>query len=732
MTEVSQQEEQQQLPVVENTSTTITPIDPSSVHRICSGQVIVDLATAVKELIENSLDAGATAIDIRLKEYGSEVIEVSDNGGGVSPGDRKLLMKKYHTSKLSTFDDLEQLMTFGFRGEALSSLCAVARVSAVTKVDGEECGVKLEFDSHGELVQETMIARAVGTTIAVKDLFHSLPVRHKEFKKNLKRDFSKLVSLLQAYSLIHTETRFLCTNQLGNGSARHTVISTQSIVPSTSGSGNGALDLDAVKAAARSLFNRRNADTLAPLRRTNDRLGVTIEGLVSSCNSGQATKSDSRFFFVNKRPIQYPKAGSVVYETFKSFVSPAQTAKPMCIINFQVDPKSVDVNVTPDKRKVFFHNETEICRFLQQCLVDLWEGQRSTFHVKQVFENKGAVYVDQRIDRMFDPVIACRDKTGKKDDGSSPEKGVVAVVEHAPTSKADVIVETRKERKRSLPISQFALGSTPVQGPEALLVHPSASTPGDNTDTPGYTGENKKAKTRVRHVEVIDQTKSLATASDINQEDGKSPAASEQQEEDNEQEVMPPPVAQDHAVIPGPTNDSEIEMIQCIEVEKSIEQSEQRQPSADEISLHTESSLEGQPPTQEVTEKPMHEPRDADPNADSILCVDIDLIRERTLRRAREIVEREHQELSKSSKAMRFNTATMMNSTDEAIQGLETFEKEKQAEDELIRIFNKENFKNLKVIGQFNLGFIVAKLGDDLFIVDQHASGMNAESRVLG
>jgi len=718
MTDGSQEH---QLLVVEKTSTTIAPIDPSSVHRICSGQVIVDLATAVKELIENSLDAGATAIDIRLKEYGSEVIEVSDNGGGVSPGDRKLLMKKYHTSKLSTFDDLEQLVTFGFRGEALSSLCAVARVSAVTKVDGEECGVKLEFDSQGELVQETMIARAVGTTISVKDLFHSLPVRHKEFKKNVKRDFSKLVSLLQAYSLVHTETRFLCTNQLGNGSVRNTVISTQSIGPSSSGSSHGSLDLDVVKAAARSLFNRRIADTLIPLRCTNDKLGVTIEGLVSSCNTGQATKSDWRFFFVNKRPIQYPKAGSLVYETFKSFVSPAQTAKPMCIINFQVDPRSVDVNVTPDKRKVFFHNETDICRFLQQCLVDLWEGQRSTYHVKQVVENKGVAFVDQRIDHMFDPVMACCDKSGKEQDDGV----VVENVEHTPASEpGDVVLETRKRRKSSLPISRFALGSTPVQGSESLLVHPSASTQGDNTiDITRDSGENKRSKARVCGVKAIEEIKTISTGSDISQDNGESPDASEQQQEVHSEREPMPVVVEDHAAIPDPTN--EFEVIECVEVETFIEQSG-KQPGADEVSPSTESSIEEQPPIQKDTEEPVLALRDGETNDDGILFVDIDLIRERTLQRAREIAHRDHEESSERSKTMRFNAATMMNSSDDAIQGVETFEKEKEAEDELTRVFNKENFRNMKVIGQFNLGFIVAKLGDDLFIVDQHASGMIA------
>ena len=136
----------------------IQPIDKASIHRLTSGQVITDLATAVKELVDNALDANATTVDLRLCDYGKSLVEVSDNGTGVAPADRVLLARKYHTSKLSKFDDLETLRTLGFRGEALSSLCAVSHVAVVTKVAEEECGVRLEYDEHGELSVETMTA----------------------------------------------------------------------------------------------------------------------------------------------------------------------------------------------------------------------------------------------------------------------------------------------------------------------------------------------------------------------------------------------------------------------------------------------------------------------------------------------------------------------------------------------------------------------------------------------
>ncbi|KAL3143767.1 hypothetical protein ABBQ32_003597 [Trebouxia sp. C0010 RCD-2024] len=153
----------------------IQAIDKGVVHRICSGQVILDLATAVKELVENALDAGATTVE----EHGSELIEIADNGSGVDPANYQSLTLKYHTSKLQRFSDLQAMSTFGFRGEALSSLCALASVSVTTRTANTNPAQRLTYDHTGALVGTAPTARAVGSTVAVKDLFKTLPVRHK-------------------------------------------------------------------------------------------------------------------------------------------------------------------------------------------------------------------------------------------------------------------------------------------------------------------------------------------------------------------------------------------------------------------------------------------------------------------------------------------------------------------------------------------------------------------------
>ncbi|KAG2456092.1 PMS2 endonuclease, partial [Polypterus senegalus] len=195
----------------------IKPIDRQSVHQICSGQVVLNLATAVKELVENSIDAGATNIEVKLKDYGVELIEVSDNGSGVHEDNFEGLTLKHHTSKLQEFSDLIHVETFGFRGEALSSLCSLSDLSIVTCHQSSQVGTRLVFDHNGRIAQKLPHPRQQGTTVTIQQLFQSLPVRHKEFQRNIKKEYAKMVQVLQAYCIISTNVRISCTNQVGAG-----------------------------------------------------------------------------------------------------------------------------------------------------------------------------------------------------------------------------------------------------------------------------------------------------------------------------------------------------------------------------------------------------------------------------------------------------------------------------------------------------------------------------------
>jgi len=262
-------------------------------------------------------------------------LEVSDNGSGIHPDDYEMLAQKHTTSKLREFDDLTNLNTFGFRGEALSSLCAISEsVTVHTRCKEQSIGVKLEYDRDGKLKGKTNAPRDVGTTVTLLGLFTALPVRHKDFLKNKTREYQRLLRRLQGYALIHSDKRFVCSNQTAK--ARHNVLTTH---------GTGKM-LDCLT----SIFGAKQKDSVAEVR-LECGTKVVIEGLISkgTANTGLST-SDRQFLYLNKRPVDVPKLSKVFNEVYKSFNT--GSAYPIFVLNLTMPFNAYDVNVTPDKRQV--------------------------------------------------------------------------------------------------------------------------------------------------------------------------------------------------------------------------------------------------------------------------------------------------------------------------------------------------------------------------------------------
>lgn len=183
-------------------------IPKSDANRIQSAQVITSVLDAAKELLENAIDAGARKISLRFTNYGLDVLEVIDDGSGVTEKDFDGLVAKHATSKLSDFDDLNRLTTLGFRGEALSALCNLSTLSIVTcEKNTYPMGYALEYDHDGNLKSKKRVSAQIGTSIRLENLFSTLPVRRKDFEKNAKRDLIKTSKLLQSYGAINTSIR---------------------------------------------------------------------------------------------------------------------------------------------------------------------------------------------------------------------------------------------------------------------------------------------------------------------------------------------------------------------------------------------------------------------------------------------------------------------------------------------------------------------------------------------
>ncbi|KAF7760691.1 hypothetical protein Agabi119p4_10100 [Agaricus bisporus var. burnettii] len=371
------------------TQSSIKPIDKTSVHRITSGQVVIDIQTAVKELIENSLDAGATNIDVRFKQYGLTSIEVVDNGSGIAEKDHEVIGLKHHTSKLSTYTDLAELHTFGFRGEALSSLCALCQSVQVTTSTQSPVGHCLDLDASGRIKSQKTVARPKGTTVTLKGLFQPLPVRRKELERNIKREFAKALGLLNAYALlpctVEPGIRLNVSNQPDKG-AKSQVLTTQG-TPSMRASvstlwGPKALDnvvdLDLRLEVERERGNKRTISQALPL--TDDEpLQIRVRGLISkfSVSCGR-TGTDRQFFYVNGRPCTLNKVQKAFNEVYRSF-NPNQSA--FIVADFVIPTAACDVNVSPDKRTIFLHSESNLIAALKAALERNFNPERSTFEV---------------------------------------------------------------------------------------------------------------------------------------------------------------------------------------------------------------------------------------------------------------------------------------------------------------------------------------------------------------
>uniref|UniRef100_A0A914DQZ4 Uncharacterized protein n=1 Tax=Acrobeloides nanus TaxID=290746 RepID=A0A914DQZ4_9BILA len=328
---------------------------------ICTGQVVISLSGACRELIDNALDAGATNIDVRVKENGTIALEVNDNGTGIDELNFPVLCKPHATSKLSSVKDFDQLSTFGFRGEALNALAALSDVTIVTKHTDAKLGSKLRFDNKGEIISKETVPRQVGTTIIVENLFKTLPVRRQEFVRNSRKEFLKMLNVIQTFALSRCDLRFICSNTV-NGK-RIQMIATPG---GTSSIVNVCASLFGVRAEKGNILEIEEAipdDEVRAIYGLQDRDDkvfeeIKIYGYISSCEVGHGRHSaDRQFVYVNHRPVDYSKVCKIANSVYQQF-NRGQYC--MLILFIEVDPAALDVNVSPDKRTVFLHEEKRL------------------------------------------------------------------------------------------------------------------------------------------------------------------------------------------------------------------------------------------------------------------------------------------------------------------------------------------------------------------------------------
>ncbi|KAL8778476.1 MAG: hypothetical protein Q9213_007399 [Squamulea squamosa] len=376
----------------------IKAIEGRSVHQIQSGQVIIDLCSVAKELVENSLDAGATSIEVRFKGYGLESIEVQDNGNGISKENYETVALKHYTSKLSTYDDLCSLQTFGFRGEALSSLCALSNFQVVTAQAHEAPkGTRLDFETSGKLKATSVVASQKGTTVVVEALFANLPVRRRELEKNIKREYAKVLQVLQAYACISTLVKFSVSNILAK-SKKNLVFATKSNVATRDNIANvfGARTLSALVSMNLRFSLQDTQSSKHPAGREASQ--VQVVGHVSRPVFGDGRQTpDRQLFFVNSRPCTLPQFAKVFNEVYKSYNS---LQSPFVFANIIIDTNAYDVNVSPDKKTILLHEQTALLESLRGTLLELFENQDQTVPQAQRPQPKLPVFKPLTVQRQ--------------------------------------------------------------------------------------------------------------------------------------------------------------------------------------------------------------------------------------------------------------------------------------------------------------------------------------------
>ncbi|TID31202.1 hypothetical protein CANINC_000145 [Pichia inconspicua] len=334
----------------------ILPLDKTVVSLIAAGEIIIAPSNALKELLENSIDAKASQIDIIIKDGGLKLLQISDNGTGINKEDLPILCQRFTTSKLVEFEDLRKISTYGFRGEALASISHIARLNVITKTENDPCAWKASYKG-GELIDGyengiKPIAGKQGTVLVVEDLFYNVPSRLRALKSP-NEEYSSILDVVSKYSIHVENVGFNCQRQGGSG--LDVMVRKQSNR----------------KDRIRTVYGSNIADNLLDVDIPIDddfkvEFGInSCRGMISN-TSFENKKTIQPIFFINNRLVvcdPLRRAINLVYSTYLP-----KGHKPFIYLALEIAPQNVDVNVHPTKREVRFLNETEIIDHIVQSL----------------------------------------------------------------------------------------------------------------------------------------------------------------------------------------------------------------------------------------------------------------------------------------------------------------------------------------------------------------------------
>lgn len=343
----------------------IRALDPDVVNKIAAGEIIVAPVHALKELVENAVDAGSTSLEILVKDGGLKMLQITDNGGGIEKEDLEILCVRHTTSKISTFEDLSSIATYGFRGEALASISHIAHLTVTTKTKDSSLAWRAHYldgklvpAKPGHSAEPKGVAGRQGTQITVEDLFFNVPTRRRAFR-SYADEFNKIIDMAGRYAIHCKGVGFTCKK---------------------AGEASNALSVQAqatVIDRIRQIHGSNVANELIELSVSDQRWGFSANGYVTNAN--YHIKKTTLLLFINHRCVESTTMKKALEQTYSVFLP--KGGHPFIYLSLEIDPARVDVNVHPTKREVHFLNEEEVIQAICQKI----EAELATVDTSRTF-----------------------------------------------------------------------------------------------------------------------------------------------------------------------------------------------------------------------------------------------------------------------------------------------------------------------------------------------------------
>ncbi|XP_038645084.1 PMS1 protein homolog 1 isoform X1 [Scyliorhinus canicula] len=416
-------------------------LPPDTVRLLSSSQTITSVVNVVKELVENSLDGNATNIEVKLENSGFDRIEVRDNGDGIKAADTPVMGLKHYTSKISHHEDLEALETYGFRGEALGSICTVSEVIVTTKTTADEVSTQYTLDNTGHIISQKPSHVGQGTTVTVLKLFKNIPVRKQFYStvKKCKEELKKVQDLLMAYGIIKPDLRIVFTHNKA-------VVWQKAKVSDH-------------KMALLTVLGTAVMVSMVPIQHHEQEPEIFLSGFLpkpgSNPSSTSLTSPDRSFISVNSRPVHHKEILKLVRQYYSSQCQKdsSHTRYPIFFLNISVPASVVDVNLTPDKTQIMLHNKEAILLVIEKVLISVYgqlAGNGTDKSSSECLEETGLIHSGEpnqpgllnapEISEVADTINGCSKKIHFSNDKS-------AVVVDKEESFVSNIVQTDSQEK---------------------------------------------------------------------------------------------------------------------------------------------------------------------------------------------------------------------------------------------------------------------------------------------